>query len=449
MNDRVLIAGTGSGCGKTTVTLALLSALQERGVKTVSFKCGPDYIDPMFHRRVLGQPARNLDPFFCSAPELRALAARGQGAFSVIEGVMGYYDGVGPEGAYSTCAVAEATGTPVILTVSAAGMSNSAGALLRGFRTYRAGNGIRGVIFNNISAAAYERLRPVALAEGLVPLGFLPHETELSLGSRHLGLITADEIGNLREILRRLGRLAEEYLDLDAVLALGAEAAPLAPPPAVTPRAAEERPRPVIAVARDEAFCFLYQDNLELLSALGCEIRFFSPLRDRQLPAGTCGLYLPGGYPELYAGELSANADLRAAVRSAADSGLPLIAECGGFLYLHASLDGYPLAGVIPAAAETTKKLQSFGYVTLTAQKDSLLCRAGEHIRAHEFHYCSSALPGSDFLAEKPQHGKTWFCVHATERMYAGFPHLYLPSNPAFAENFVGKAIEYAAEKHS
>jgi cobyrinic acid a,c-diamide synthase len=196
---------------------------------------------------------------------------------------------------------------------------------------------------------------------------------------------------------------------------------------------------PRLAVARDEAFCFVYEETLALFTALGCEPVFFSPLRDRALPEGIAGLYLPGGYPELYAASLSENASMRRAVRDAVNEGLPTIAECGGFLYLHETLDSLPMAGCIPAAAFRTEKLQRFGYVTLTAQRDNLLCPAGDSIRAHEFHYWESSSPGKDFIGRKPGNGAEYPCAHATATLYAGFPHLYLPATPAFAARFVEK----------
>ena len=440
MNDRVLIAGTNSGCGKTTVTCALLRALNNRGINLQSFKCGPDYIDPMFHREVIGVPARNLDPFFSLPEQLRCQLGGAAGRVSVLEGVMGYYDGIGPAGDCSTCHVAQATGTPVILTVNVRGMYTSAGALIRGFRDFRPESGVTGVIFNQASPMLYGDLCKIAEDAGVKPLGYLPRAEEAVIGSRHLGLITAAEIADLQQRLDRLGQLAEQYLDLDGILALAAEAPELPKPQPVAPIAQGVR----IAVARDEAFCFLYEENLQLLEGLGCELVFFSPLRDEHLPRNVQGLYLPGGYPELHLAELSRNS-IRNEIRNAIETGLPTVAECGGFLYLHDTLDGAEMAGVIHAAAFGTKKLQRFGYVTLTAERDNLLCRTGESIRAHEFHYYDSEDNGSGFTAAKPSGKRSWPCVHTTETLYAGFPHLYFPANPAFAKNYVRKAATYAA----
>jgi len=439
---RVLLAGTHSGCGKTTAALALLSALKARGLSASAFKCGPDYIDPLFHRAALGIPAHNLDPYFCGRDTLRGiLSTRGNG-LAVIEGVMGYYDGVGPEGCFSTYDVACETDTPVILVMDTRGMYASAGAVLRGFTGYRPDTDIRGVLFNRTSAALYKGLKQLAQDAGLLPLGFLPNTPECAIGSRHLGLLTPGELSDIRYTLGRLGELAESCLDMDGILALAASA------PAI--RETLPVPSPVsrvrVAVARDAAFSFLYQENLELLEALGCELIYFSPLADEALPESVGGLYLPGGYPELHPEALSKNGPMRRSVREAVENGLPTIAECGGYLYLHAALDGAPMAGAIPAGAYRTGKLQRFGYAELTAEKDNLLCKAGGKIRAHEFHYYTSDDAPAGFRAQKPSGGEPWAAARATDTLYAGFPHLYFYANPVFAEQFVRKAAAYASK---
>lgn len=442
MNRRILIAGTHSGCGKTTVTLALLSALKARGIPLAAFKCGPDYIDPMFHREALKVPSRNLDPYFSTDAALRAALAEQSGKLSVIEGVMGYYDGVGPAGEFSTYDVARYTKTPVILVVNAKGMYTSAGAILHGFREFQPQSNVRGVIFNGVSQGLYEGLKQIALDAGVTPLGFLPHDRELSISSRHLGLVTADEIGGLQEKLGALGTLAQMHTDIDGLLALAASAPTLHEKAQEVSSIASAR----VAVARDSAFCFLYEENLVLLRTLGCELCFFSPLNDAALPKNIGALYLPGGYPELHLEALSANVPMRQAVKAAIEDGLPTLAECGGFLYLHDTLDGFPMTGSIHAKAYRTEKLQRFGYEALTAKKDNLLCKAGESIRAHEFHYYESSFCGDAFTAQKPN-GLMWDSIHASESLYAGFPHLYFPANRSFAEQFVRKANDYA-NKH-
>jgi len=438
---RIMIAGTHSGCGKTTVTCAVLSALKARRPKVAAFKCGPDYIDPLFHREALGVPSHNLDPFFCSGGQLRSLLSAGGGAISVIEGAMGYYDGIGPAGEASSYACARATDTPVALVVDASGVYASAGAILQGYRDFRPGAAIRGVIFNNAPPQLYPGLCRLAEQAGVRPLGFLPRRPELSVGSRHLGLIAPGEIADIRAKLRSLGELAFRYLDLEGLAALAAAAPPL--PAAAVPPQPLAKTR--IAVARDRAFCFLYQENLELLESLGCALAYFSPLNDPALPERIGGLYLPGGYPELHVEALSNNTSMLRSIGEAVAAGLPTVAECGGFLYLHESLDDVPLAGVIRARAYKTRRLQRFGYCTLTAETDNLLCAAGDILRAHEYHYYESEDPGKGFMAAQPMSGRSWRCVHATDTLYAGFPHLYFYANPALAKAFVRKAAAYAS----
>ena len=443
--SRILIAGTNSGCGKTTVTVALLAALKKRGIPLSSFKCGPDYIDPMFHRAVLDVPSFNLDPFFCDGEQLSGVLSSHASGFSVIEGVMGYYDGIGTGGDASTWTVAKETKTPVVLVVNVRGMYTSAGAIIKGFKDFRPDSGIAGVIFNGASAMLCRDLAKIAQDAGVKAFGFLPKVPEAEIGSRHLGLITAAEIEDLQQRIDVLAEKAEECIDIDGLLELGqgAETLKAAPGSAVSAVAS----RQVIAVAKDEAFCFIYQENLELLEAAGFEITYFSPLHDEALPDGISALYLPGGYPELYTEQLSTNNRMLDSVKLAIESGLPTFAECGGFMYLHESIDGKPMAGVIKAKAYRTDRLQRFGYVTLTAQEDGMFCKAGGSIRAHEFHYYESEDPGRGFKAVKPTGKRSWECAHVSGSLYAGFPHLYLPANPQFAESFAEKARQYA-ENH-
>ncbi|WP_125114787.1 cobyrinate a,c-diamide synthase [Agathobaculum sp. Marseille-P7918] len=436
---RLLLAGTGSGCGKTTVTTALLRALQRRGVPLAAFKCGPDYIDPMFHTEALGVPSRNLDLFFVDETEVRGQLARHVPAdgVGIIEGVMGFYDGVsGNTDIASAAHLARATDTPSVLIARPRGQSLSLAAEIKGFREF-APNTLAGVILNGVSAGMYPFYRAIAEQAGLPVFGFVPPVPESEIPDRHLGLVTATEIGDLPDKLDRLADAAETGLDLDGLLALARTAPPLADQSAPLVPVVDQPVR--IAVARDKAFCFYYADNLDVLRALGAELVPFSPLTDRALPERIDGLYLGGGYPEVHKAQLAANRTMRDSIHNAVLGGLPTIAECGGFLYLHRTLDGAEMAGVLDADAKLTKKLQPFGYVTLTARRDNLLCRAGGQIRAHEFHYAVSTDEGADFDAQKPN-GRAWACVHATDTLYAGFPHLYFRSNPAFAENFVRRA---------
>jgi cobyrinic acid a,c-diamide synthase len=446
---RMLITGTHTGCGKTTVSCALLWAFKARGVHITAFKCGPDYIDPMFHRSVTGVRAYNLDPFFVQGEALRVYFAtkmqrRGpleNPSLAVLEGAMGYYDGIGASCQASSYEVARITETPVILVVDMRRLGNSAFALIEGFVHYKADNGIGGIICNGMNKTRYLQFK-VELEKQQVPVfGYLPHNPAWQIESRHLGLTTTTDIPFLQEKLAALGKQAAETIDVEGLLEL-ARRAPDVSKGSVQGVSKVTGPRVRLAVASDESFCFLYHENLELLEDLGCDLAFFSPMRDTKLPEGSCGLLLCGGYPELYARTLTQNVSMRRAVHKAISGLLPTIAECGGFLYLHTMLDGLPMVGVLEAQAFKTKQLQRFGYVTLRAEKDTLLCKAGDSIGAHEFHYWESTDPGGDFTASKSS-GITYPCIHASDSLYMGFPHLYFPANPDFAKGFVQKMQAY------
>ena len=448
---RLLIGGTHSGCGKTTVTNAVLQAFALRGETPAAFKCGPDYIDPMFHTEVIGAPSRNLDLYLCGADTVRALLAQNaaRAPLAVIEGVMGYYDGIGATSEASACELARETGTPGVLVVSGKGMGLSAAALVSGFLGFRE-NTIRGVILNGISARMYGYYRELIEREtGARVYGYLPRCPEAEIGSRHLGLVTAAEIDGLKARLRRLAEVAEECLDLDGLRALAESAPPLTFEPVGAKPVCAAPVR--IGIARDRAFCFYYEDSLDLLRAYGAELVPFSPLADTALPPDLGGLYLGGGYPELYGEALSRNASMLDALRGAVTGGLPTLAECGGFMLLHERLaDGagrvWPMAGVIPGTAALTDRLQDFGYAELTARRGTLLCRAEERIRIHEFHYARSDEPGDACEARKPGRARTRTCVHASDTLFAGYPHLHFYANSAFAAAFVRRADRYRRE---
>ena len=435
---RFIIAGTRSGCGKTTVTCAVLSALKKRGLSPAAFKCGPDYIDPMFHRKAIGVSSHNLDSFFCGRDMLLYLLDEkvGDHDVSVIEGVMGFYDGA--EG--SAWSVSELTQTPAVIVIDCRGMSDSIGAVMKGFLSYRS-NRIAGFIFSRLPEKLIPLAQRLCSELGTEYFGCLP-KCDITIESRHLGLVTADEIDDIQEKLSRLGELAEKYIRIDRLLELGD--VPL--PEYTAPEIPGFEAAPVIAVARDRAFCFIYQENIELLEKTGCTIRYFSPLEDKEVPEAD-GLILCGGYPELYAERLSANRSMLDSMKKCISGGMPTIAECGGFMYLHDTLvskDGteYPMAGVISGKAFPTDRLQRFGYITMTAGEDNLLCSAGESIKAHEFHYWDSTSCGDGFSAEKTD-GRHWECAHVSDTLYAGFPHISFCSDIRIAERFVKKCMEH------
>ena len=442
---RIMLAGVSSGCGKTTVTCAVLQALVNRGFRVGALKCGPDYIDPMFHSQIIGAKSRNLDLFFFSENTARYLLAKNarDRDVSILEGVMGYYDGLGLTSTRaSSYEVAKVTDSPVVLVVSAKGASLSVLATIQGFLTFYPDNQIRGVILNQCSSMAYPALAE-AIRErfGIHTFGYLPKLPECALESRHLGLVTAPEVENLRQKLQTLACQAEKSLDLDGLLALAQGASPISFDPVVLPRQEPVR----IAVAKDKAFCFYYEDSLEALREMGAELIPFTPLSDIALPENIQGLYLGGGYPELYAEALSRNASMRQSIRTALAQGLPCIAECGGFMYLTEAIGAYPMVGYLPGKAFDTGKLSRFGYVTLRAKADNLLCNAGEEIPGHEFHHWDCGETGSGFTAAKGN-GRRWDCVFATDRLYAGYPHFHFYANPAFAKAFYDTCLK---EKHS
>ena len=441
-SPRLLFAAPASGSGKTTVVCGLLRALKNRGKRVRAFKCGPDFIDPLFHETVVGVPSGTLDLFFSDQDQLKRLYCRhAAGAdLCLIEGVMGYYDGLGAAtDRASSYAVARALDAPVVLIVDGRGQSLSALATLEGFLRFREDSRIRGVLFNRMSESVYNALKPQVEALGVRPLGYVPKAPEVMVESRHLGLVTPGEIEDLGQKLDALAALLERTVDMEGLLALAGSAPALEAPPAppIPPL-----PRTRIAVPRDQAFCFLYRDNLDLLADYGAKLIFFSPLHDDALPAGAQGLILPGGYPELHARALSENESMRRSVREAIQNGLPCLAECGGFLYLHRELEdmegrSWPMAGVLDARAYRTPRLGRFGYITLTAKADTAFLPAGEIVRGHEFHYFESESCGDALRAQKPTGSRGWDCGHSRGNLLMGFPHLYYPSDPQLIERFL------------
>lgn len=441
-----LLAAPRSGSGKTTMTCALLMALKRRGCAPCAFKSGPDYIDPMFHRAVLGVESRSLDLFFSAPETVRTLYARGAAGHgaAVCEGAMGFYDGLGGvSDRASAWHLADTLGLPVLLVVEPKGQSLTLAAELNGLVNFRTPSHIAGILLNNCTARMHALLAPMLEKEtGLPVLGFLPKLLEAVIGSRHLGLYTAAEVENLQQKLALLADAAEEHIDWPRLLALCEKEPPALP---VQPEMPPARVR--IAVAQDEAFCFIYAETLEAFRDAGAEVVFFSPLRDTALPENIGGLYLPGGYPELHARELSENTSLLREIKQKIESGLPTAAECGGFLYLGQSLtdaegQSWPMAGVLPGEAKDTGRLVRFGYAALSADSDSMLFRAGESFPIHEFHHWDSTANGTALAAKKPVGGAAWRCGFIDEHFYAGFPHLYWAGTP-LPQRFAAAAENY------
>ncbi len=428
--NKFIIAGTHSGCGKTTVVCGILHALAKQRDVT-AFKCGPDYIDPMFHRLVQGVRCHNLDGFMLSPDMINCMISREKGTV-VIEGVMGFYDG--NDG--SAHHISMITETPAVIVIDCNGMSDSIGAVMNGFLHYRP-NRIAGFIFNRLPPKLIPLAQRLCRENDTTYFGCLPPGLP-SVESRRLGLVTPDSINDIRDKLQVIGEAASENILLDKLLALDSVLS------AFTPPEIKKIGSPVISVSRDEAFCFIYEECMELLEKMGCTIRYFSPLRDSRLPECD-GLILTGGYPELYAKQLSENHSMLDSIRSRISDGLPYIAECGGFMYLHDEMDAdglFKMAGVIHGRVRSADRLVRFGYITMTAQTDNLLCKNGESIKAHEFHYYDSTDNGNGFHAVKPD-GREWDCCHVSDRHYAGFPHLNFLSDITTAERFIIKCMEY------
>ena len=446
---KIMIAGTHSGCGKTTVTCALLQTLVNGNLSVQSFKCGCDYIDPIFHSRIIGVKSHNLDNFFCDKKTINHILADNKYDYGIIEGVMGFYDGVGES--FSSFILAVQTDTPVILVIDCKGMSNSIGAIMKGFLEFRRYNHIVGFIFNRLPESLVSQAQQLCQELHTGYFGYLPYNKEITLQSRHLGLSTDLDIKSLKEKMNILSSLAEKYLEIDKLLQYCHK---------MTFSTFSDDKLSVnrklrIAVSDDEAFCFLYQDNIDFLKKCGCEIIRFSPLHDSKLPENIDGLILTGGYPELYTELLSKNTAMLDSIREKIlDDKIPTIAECGGFMYLHEFLQSdkgeyYPMVGIISGKCFQTKKLQNFGYAKLYAQKDNLLCKKGDYLKIHEFHYWNSTNIGNDFRAVKVSNQKEYTCVHADDNLYAGYPHLYFYGNKEAIQNFLKRCEIYQNGKNT
>jgi len=459
-----LIAAPQSGSGKTTVSLAIMAALTRRGLAVAPFKCGPDFIDPGYHRLVTGCPSINLDGWMCPADFVRETYAlhAADADVAVIEGVMGLFDGIGSSaGEGSSAQIAAITGVPVVLVVNARGMAASAAALVKGFAEFDPHVSLAGVIFNNVGSDAHGELLRQSLAVALPALavfGCIPRDESLAISSRHLGLVTAEDNPLSTGFIDRLAEMAEGCLNLDGLAVLGfvsAQPADSARLVSVDRLVSDDRlvsgvePLTRIAVARDRAFCFCYPDNLRLLREAGAETVFFSPLDDCGLPPDIAGIYLPGGYPELHAERLSANVAMRDAIMSAIRADMPVYAECGGLIYLSEGLeDAGDFVGAFPARARMLPKRKALGYRQVETGADSLIGPAGTCARGHEFHYSElGALPDSiDRHYRVTRQGRELAVEgYRYRNCLASYIHLHFGSNPAIAPAIVDACKAYRA----
>lgn len=464
---RLVIAAPSSGSGKTTVTTGLMAAFSERGLAVSPHKAGPDYIDPGYHALATGRPGRNLDSFMCGPELVAPLFAHGAAGcdLAIVEGVMGLYDGAAGRGELaSTAQVAKLLRAPVVLVVDASSQSRSVAALVHGFASFDPQVRLGGVILNKVGSDRHEVMLREALEEAGMPvLGVLRRAPQVAAPSRHLGLVPVAE--RRRDAVASVAALADQVragCDLDALLALARTAPPLnceawAPEqalfarpgastasPAVEARGPGRSPglRPVVAVAGGAAFTFSYAEHAELLTAAGAEVVTFDPLRDEKLPDGTAGLVIGGGFPEVYAPELSANEPLRAAVAAFAAAGGPVAAECAGLLYLARSLDGKPMCGVLDADARMSERL-TLGYREAVAVSDSVLAPAGTRLRGHEFHRTviePGAGPEPAWGFTHPERRVEGFVRHG---VHASYLHTHWAAEPSVALRFAEAAAAH------
>lgn len=456
--NRVMIAAASSGCGKTVITTGLLEVLNRRGLSPVSFKCGPDYIDPMFHRQVLGIDSLNLDSYFLPEEGIRELVVRHRGGCAVIEGVMGLYDGTCVSDIKgSSYEIAKITSTPVVLVVDAKGAGRTIASVIKGIAADDTDRLIKGVILNRISSHFYEKLCPYLTKElkdagmDIEIVGGIPRDECMQLPSRYLGLTMPEETENIREKIGLMADHLESHCDIEAILKIAGHA------PKIETDGAEEMPDKSaektvsLAVAKDEAFCFYYQENLRLLEDLGVRIVYFSPMHDNEIPEGVSGILIGGGYPELHLKVLSDNESMKRSVRYAIESGMPTLAECGGFMYLHESIEDksgekYPTVGAIKGVCRFSGHIAGLGYSEIREcgkedEDDFYPHFAG--MKGHEFHYYESTCGEGDALLYKPSSDSTYRAMIAKNGSLWGFLHLYYPSHPEAMEAFVRKMQEY------
>jgi cobyrinic acid a,c-diamide synthase len=459
----MVIAGTQSGVGKTTITVGLIDALRRRGLTVQPFKVGPDYIDPTYHTLAAGRPCRNLDTWLLPAKRVKTLFARAADAvdIAIVEGVMGLYDGYGyDDESGSTAEVAKLLAAPVIVALDAGKMARSAGAMALGYMQFDKDVRLVGFIVNNAASANHGRgvATAVEAATGLPVLGWLSREKSLHLAERHLGLIPTTEPGRWSEFARCAGEAVDRHLDLDRLLALARDTLPLSDTDGgdvQKPAYRANGDRPVIAVARDEAFHFTYEDNLDLLRNAGAEIAFFSPLHDEALPAQTGAVIVSGGFPEIYAQPLSANRAMHTTLRAAHERGLPLYAECGGLMYLtEAIVDAagvqHSMVGLLPGCCVMGGRL-TLGYRHAQSAGDSWFLAEGETIRGHEFHHSqweqpSTNLPPAYRLLPRTGEGQPREDGARVGNLWASYVHVHFGTKPELARRFVD-ACRPAARK--
>ncbi|BAU26245.1 hydrogenobyrinic acid a,c-diamide synthase (glutamine-hydrolysing) /cobyrinate a,c-diamide synthase [Aneurinibacillus soli] len=449
-NKRIIIAGTGSGAGKTTVTIGLMAAFQRRGLTVQGFKCGPDYIDPAYHAAITGRPSRNLDSWMLPSDTVRSVLARASqdADISIIEGVMGLYDGKSPtEDTGSTAEISLLTDTPVVLVVNVHSMARSAAAVVKGFQLLNPAVRIVGVIANHAGSTGHGKIIQQAVEQecGIPLLGTLVRTNEIRIPERHLGLLPAVERGELDALFTKAGEMIEQNIDLDRLLELAETNEIMVEPEAVQSHGKKIR----IAVARDAAFNFYYPENLELLTQAGAECVYFSPLADEPVPDGVEGLYIGGGFPEEFAPQLADAKHSRTSIRQAIEGGMPAFAECGGFMYLTDEIvttsgESYAMIGLVSGKARMQTKRAALGYREVTGLPGNFLLPDGAVARGHEFHYsvfeAGAELPHAYTSQGRFGSKSEGVVLH---NLVAGYTHLHFGSQPDLVHNWVAACLEY------
>ncbi|WP_218091605.1 cobyrinate a,c-diamide synthase [Paenibacillus solanacearum] len=458
----IVIAGTGSGAGKTTVTLGIMAALQRKGLRVQGFKCGPDYIDPTYHRAVTGRASRNVDGWMLPHEAVREIYCRASADadIAVIEGVMGLYDGKDPlSNAGSTAEISLLLQSPVLLVLNCQSMARSAAAVVKGFQLLDPHVRIAAVFANKVGSAGHYRIVKEAIEHecGIPVIGYLAREEELTVPERHLGLVPSIERGELDSLFERLASRIEQTTDLDRLLELADETERVVceTPVLFAPPAPSALREVTLAVARDAAFHFYYPENIELLEHYGARIRYFSPLAGETLPEAVDGLYIGGGFPEEFAATLSGQEHVKQSIRGAIEKGLPTLAECGGFMYLTEAIEDtqgtrYPMAGIIPGIVTMQRKLAALGYREVSGMEGNFLLGPGELARGHEFHY-STFQQGAELPAAYTSKGlrgtKPEGCL--LHRIVAGYTHLHFASRPALARRWLDECAAYRDRQSS
>ncbi|NDI35505.1 cobyrinate a,c-diamide synthase [Chengkuizengella sediminis] len=450
---RIVIAGTGSGVGKTTITIGLMAALKRRGLTVQGFKCGPDYIDPTYHTAVTGRVSRNLDSWMTSANTVQEIYDRGSkdADISIIEGVMGFYDGKNPKtNTGSTAEISLLTESPVILVVNCQSMARSAAAIVKGFQSLDEKVNIVGVVANKVGSEGHYKLVKIAIEQecGIPVIGYLKREDNINIPERHLGLIPSIERGELDSFFEILADLIENSIDINQLLRLTEAPVLEVSPELLTEVRCSPEKNISIAVAKDAAFHFYYPENLELLEAYGANIVYFSPLAGEKVPEGVKGLYIGGGFPEEFAEQLAENIDVKLSFKNAIETGIPTLAECGGFMYLTEEIettDGSKLSmvGLIPGKVKMQKKLAALGYREITGNKGNFLLEGQVEAKGHEFHYSTFEANASyEHAYETKGMRGTKQEGYLNQNLIAGYTHFHFASNPTLVKNWIEKCVE-------